>query len=67
MKIPTRQDDELLLRMLRMRAQGASIRAIGGAVGVGFGSVERMTRNVRDVDIAQAPAHLRDRIAEAYW
>ncbi|MDF0598970.1 hypothetical protein [Psychromarinibacter halotolerans] len=62
----TRDDDEILLRMLGMRCDGAASSAIGRAFGVTASRVRVMTDRVRHADVAESgePA---DVVQAAYW
>lgn len=62
----TRQEDEALLDMVRMRAAGASVQQIGLVTGLRHLVVKKLTNNVMSADITYSdePVH---EIMEEYW
>lgn len=49
-----RAADERLLEMIGMRTRGLTLRQIGNRMGLSYPGVDKMTRQVREADIAEA-------------
>lgn len=62
----TRQEDEVLLNMVRLRSAGVSIEEIGERTGLHHLTVKKLTNNVMSADIVYSDEPLHE-IMEGYW
>ncbi|ADO43135.1 hypothetical protein [Ketogulonicigenium vulgare] len=52
--LPTRQDDELILRALAMRVRGISLSEVGDILGVGKSTIGMATQAVFEADLRES-------------
>ncbi|WP_157946807.1 hypothetical protein [Thalassobius sp. I31.1] len=61
-----RQDDERLLHMVRMRANGQSISRLAAHFGVSRPSITMQTNKIMDADLAES-GEARECVSGCYW